>query len=105
MHLLRRCIRDYIYIDDVVRGIQHILNSDLCGVFNLGTGIGTSVAEIVKIAEKISPNHDKTEYVEVQNEDHSKVVLDVLKLAKAGFKTEISFEEGLTKMVRESERK
>ena len=35
--------RDYIYIDDVIRGLEFIYENNLTGTFNLGTGVGTSV--------------------------------------------------------------
>jgi UDP-glucose 4-epimerase len=50
------CIRDYIHVKDLARA--HLLAVEKLGTFsgsiNLGTGIGTSVKEIVAIAEKIS---------------------------------------------------
>jgi len=52
------CIRDYIHVMDIARGHLCVLNkiNNLCGynVYNLGTGQGTSVIEIIKIFEKVN---------------------------------------------------
>lgn len=39
-------VRDYVYVDDVSEAIVLALKSNAIGTFNLGTGVGTSVAEI-----------------------------------------------------------
>lgn len=93
--------RDYIYIDDVVDGLRFILENSLTGVFNLATGTGTSVREILHIAEKLSNCKEPTIAVAVEKEDHSKIVLDTEKLEKTGWTAAVSFEEGLRRIVEE----
>lgn len=54
------CIRDYVHVSDVasahVAAINHIEKSSNSGVevFNIGTGKGTSVLEIINIFEKVT---------------------------------------------------
>ena len=93
--------RDYIYIEDVAAGIAFVLANRLQGVYNLATGKGTNVREIVAIAESISPCKENTVLVPVEKEDHSRVVLNVSKLAEAGFRAETGFVDGLRKIVEE----
>ncbi|MBQ6465557.1 MAG: NAD(P)-dependent oxidoreductase [Oscillospiraceae bacterium] len=93
--------RDYIYIDDVAEGFRFVLENKLQGVYNLATGKGTNVREIVAIAESISPCGEDTVLVPVEKEDHSRVVLNVDKLAAAGFRAPTGFAEGLKKIVEE----
>jgi len=69
-------IRDYIYIDDVARGLAHVATNRISGIFNLATGKGTSVARIIEIAERISECKEPTIPLEVEKEDHTKVVLN-----------------------------
>lgn len=47
-------IRDYIYVDDAVRGILNVADSD-CGfrLFNLGTGRGTSVKDMIDAVAEV----------------------------------------------------
>jgi len=50
------CIRDYIHVEDLA--LAHRLavekSDDYCGCINLGTGVGTSVLEIITTAEKVT---------------------------------------------------
>jgi UDP-glucose-4-epimerase GalE len=60
-------IRDYIHVEDLAQAhilaIQHLANGAESGAFNLGTGRGYSVREIIAAVEKHSgkkvPSHDK----------------------------------------------
>ena len=93
--------RDYIYIDDVIRGIEFIYDNNLSGIYNLGTGEGTSVKKIVDIVLNLCQNRIGLDYIKVENEDTSKVILNVEKLKKLGFNYSINIEEGLKKIIEE----
>jgi putative UDP-glucose 4-epimerase len=93
--------RDYIYIDDVIRGIEFIYENNLSGIYNLGTGEGTSVKKIVDIVLNLCQNRIGLDYIEAENEDTSKVVLNVEKLKKLGFNYSINIKEGLKKIIEE----
>ena len=41
-------IRDFIYVDDVAKGIADTVENDHTGTFNLGTGIGYSAVDLAK---------------------------------------------------------
>ena len=94
-------VRDYIYIDDVAMDIVHALCNDLSGFYNLGTGVGTSVKQIVSIAESLSTCKEPTVPVKVDKEDTSKVVLETNKLIASGFHYSVSFEDGLKQILKE----
>ena len=93
--------RDYIYIDDVIQGLEFIYENNLKGVYNLGTGIGTSVKEIINIVLKICQNKIGLDHIKVDKEDTSKVILNVEKLKKLGFSCNTTIEEGLKKIIEE----
>lgn len=52
------CVRDYIHVVDLAKGhlkaLEKIFNSSVCEAYNLGTGKGYSVLEIVRAFEKAS---------------------------------------------------
>lgn len=50
------CIRDYIHVMDLAEGHVEMLNNDVKGlaIFNIGTGRGTSVLELVHTFEKVN---------------------------------------------------
>jgi putative UDP-glucose 4-epimerase len=92
--------RDYIYVDDVIRGIEFIYENNLTGTYNLGTGVGTNIKKIVDIVLKICQNMIGFDYIKVEKEDTSKVILNIEKLKKLGFYSNITIEEGLKKILR-----
>ena len=52
------CIRDYIHVSDLaeahVKAVEHLLNDGPGGVFNVGTGSGHSVKEVLAAVEKVT---------------------------------------------------
>ena len=50
------CLRDYIHVDDLAAAHRLAFEKidDFCGAINLGTGIPTSVKEIIKAAEDVT---------------------------------------------------
>ena len=55
------CVRDYIHVSDIAnahtRALQYIIddrNKSNCEVFNLGTGNGVTVLELINAFEKVS---------------------------------------------------
>jgi UDP-glucose 4-epimerase len=48
------CVRDYIHIVDLARAHILALTSDATGAFNLGTGKGSSVQQVIASARKIT---------------------------------------------------
>ena len=52
------CVRDYIHVTDLceahLAAVEHLVRGGECGAFNLGTGRGHSVREIVEVARRIT---------------------------------------------------
>lgn len=50
------CVRDYIHVTDLatahIKSVEHMKKNPGCHVFNLGTGRGTSVSEVVESIER-----------------------------------------------------
>jgi UDP-glucose 4-epimerase len=51
-------VRDYIHVEDLAdahcRALEYLQNGGASSVFNLGTGVGTTVSEIADAVEKIA---------------------------------------------------
>ena len=74
-------IRDYIYIDDLTQIFRILLEKDICNeIINIGSGIGTSVNDIIDILKEIVEEDVKVEYVESRKSDVSNMILDISKL-------------------------
>lgn len=52
------CIRDYIHISDIaaahILGLEYLLSGGRSEVFNIGTGTGNSVFEVIKTVEQVT---------------------------------------------------
>ncbi len=80
------CIRDYIHVSDIaeahVLGLEYLLKNKKSDVFNIGTGTGTSVLEIIKSVEKISGKKVQFLMNPRRAGDPAKLVADSLKIKK-----------------------
>ena len=48
-------LRDYIHVDDVVRAIVYVIEKDIKGEYDLGTGEGVSTKELINIWGRYQP--------------------------------------------------
>lgn len=59
-------VRDYIHVNDLaeghIRALEYLLNNPISNTYNLGTGIGYSVLEVIKAVEKASGRKIKCEF-------------------------------------------
>lgn len=97
------CIRDYVHVMDLARGhvlaLEKLLNSKGIEIYNLGTGIGYSVLDVVNSFEHV--NKIKIPYVMASRRagDIDCCYTDTTKaLRELGFKTKYGIED----MVRDS---
>jgi len=72
------CIRDYIHVEDLA--VAHRLALEKQGTYNgcinLGTGIGTSVKEIINAAEQVSGKKCPVEYASRRDGDPARLFAD-----------------------------
>lgn len=73
------CIRDYIHISDLANAHVKALDDDINGEFNLGTGKGTSIKEIIELVKKTTGKEVKYSIVQRRSGDPDKLVADSLK--------------------------
>ncbi len=91
-------IRDYIHIVDLakghVSGIEYIYNHKGVEIFNLGTGVGYSVLEIINTFEKVNNIKIPYKIVDRRSGDIAECFADVSKAnKKLGWKAEKSLED------------
>lgn len=92
-------VRDFIYIDDVIKGILNVVNGNSnYRIFNLGCGKGTSVKEVIDtIHETLNVNVD-IQYIPGREVDVPINVLDIRRYEEAyGKLNPISLNEGIKK--------
>ena len=96
-------IRDYIYLDDAARAIVECTRKGLHGfhVFNVGSGKGTSVAQIISILEAQLGRRLAIEYQPLKSSGVSRIVLDTEKLRRViGKIVTVGLEEGVARTIR-----
>lgn len=96
-------VRDYIYIDDVLILIGEVIKQSSFGkTFNVGTGIGTTMMELVNMIEEVSERRfSKINIKENRVCDVKNNVLDISQTQDAlGWMPKIPIKQGLGKVVK-----
>ena len=92
-------VRDFIYIEDAVRGIKNIVEGESeLRVFNLGSGKGTSVNEVIEAIKNSVRKDLKVNYIAARPTDVPENYLDIRRYEKAYGKLKpICLQEGIKK--------
>lgn len=89
-------LRDYIYIDDLIRFFKIAGLSNESGIFNAGSEIGNSINEIIRLFYKIVNKMPQVIYTKKIDNFVEKVVLDMTSSKQTfEWQPEISLNEGL----------
>ena len=96
-------VRDYIHVVDLAKGhikaVEKVLTTDKVDCYNLGTGVGYSVLEMVELFKKVNKVDVPYKIVERRSGDISSCYADpTYALKELGFKAEKTLED----MVRDS---
>lgn len=94
-------VRDYIFIDDVVDAFEATLTRTReAGIFNVGSGKGRSVNDVVAALEREIGTSIERTHVSARRTDAPISVLDVAAIQRAlGWRPRTSFAEGLRRTV------
>jgi UDP-glucose 4-epimerase len=91
--------KDYIFITDLVNICYNISIGNHTGVYNIGSGIGTSIKEIISIIESVTGKKANVIFAESKNYDVSNFILDITKISNDQLaKPEYSLEKGISKV-------
>lgn len=93
-------IRDYIHVEDVATALLCLCEKKVNGIFNIGTGIGTSLSNIQKNIEILmnTRNGQKQIIADMLSKDNNtddKIVASVKKISALGWKHRYSINSGL----------
>lgn len=70
-------VRDYIYIDDLAKAVVQLLSKDVCNTtLNIGSGLGTSINDIISTLKKVVAEEVKVDYLPSRFVDVSHMILD-----------------------------
>lgn len=92
--------RDYVFVADIVQAHMLAMEKNVTGIFNIGTGVQTSVNTIFQKIKRLTGSKQKETYGSACKGEVTRSALDARKAAKElGWKPEMSLEEGLKKTV------
>jgi len=75
-------VKDYIHVSDLTNFLSVALKMNSCGIFNIGSGIGVSIHEVIDIVEHVTGKALQIRHEEARAFDVLRIILDIRK-AKA----------------------
>lgn len=94
-------IRDYVHVDDVAEATLLALKADQSDTFNISSGKGYSLNQIVELVEKFTHKKLDIVYKDKRDFDIPEMVLDNRKAAQSiGWKPVIDIEKGIEQTVK-----
>lgn len=89
--------RDYVYVGDVVKANEKVLQQDVTGVYNIGTGIETDVNDLARVLGALSGKGKFDHGPAKQGEQRRSVISSQAIQQKLGWQPTVKIEEGLQK--------
>ncbi|MBI5797810.1 NAD(P)-dependent oxidoreductase [Candidatus Woesearchaeota archaeon] len=87
--------RDFLYIDDLVNLIIHVLEENVNGIFNASSGTNISMKEVIEKARKIVGDFQIENSIPYRENEMWGYILDNTKARVWGWNPKINLEEGL----------
>lgn len=98
----RAHVRDFLWIQDAALAVAALVRSDCCGIYNVGTGIGTSVGKLAELLLAQTGQGDRDIVSTHPSGEGSCNVLDIEKTsAHLNWTPKTSLEEGLRILLRQ----
>jgi UDP-glucose 4-epimerase len=92
--------RDFVYVEDVVRANVLAVTTDLRGIYNVGTGLETSVNTLYALLAKHAGAALTAQYAPPKAGEQRRSVLDSRKLqAATSWRPEVVLDEGLRRTI------
>jgi UDP-glucose 4-epimerase len=73
--------KDYIYITDLIELTFDCFKKNISGTFNIGSGVGTSINQIIDVIEKVTKRKNKISHTQPKSYDVKNFILDIKKIA------------------------
>lgn len=91
--------KDYIYIDDLVDAMVMSIKENIVGVYNVGSGTGHSIQEIIEGIEEVVGDKIEIVYKNKVKTDVSLNILDITKFREAsGWKPKVTLNLGIRQL-------
>ena len=94
-------IRDYLHVRDAISAVRSIIEADkkLHGPFNVGSGVGISINEIIKTLFRVTGREVPVMHAAARAYDVPAIVLDSSRLQSAvNWRPQVTIENGIAEM-------
>jgi UDP-glucose 4-epimerase len=93
-------VRDYLYVDDFVEAVVRLIRHQrVSGTFNVGSGSGASLLELIAVVENVTGRPVRIESHARLETDVGRIVLDIGRIRDAiGWAPTTSLPEGIARM-------
>jgi UDP-glucose 4-epimerase len=92
--------RDFVHVADVAQAHLCALNTDVSGVFNVGTGLERSVVSLARMISSHMGREANFNYIEERPGDVAASTADIAAICKElGWQPSIDFEQGIEEVV------
>lgn len=92
-------VRDYIFVEDAVHSMGELIARKAEGTFNVGSGVGSSLIDVVRSAERVTGRSVALQFHPARAADVPRLVLDVNRLAALGLHHARPLDEGMRRYV------
>lgn len=94
-------VRDFLWIDDAVNALMRMIFSSETGIFNVGSGVGTSIEGLIKTVLEVSAQEKKEILKKVsENSIKSYLVVDITETRKKlDWQPEVNLYDGIKRIV------
>ena len=94
-------VRDFLYAEDIADALCSLLKSNITGPINIGSGQGTSVADMARTIGELTNRSDllRIGALPSNNDEISSIIADTSLLKKSGWSPKHSVREGLMKTI------
>jgi UDP-glucose 4-epimerase len=97
----RKPVRDYLWVEDAADALAALALTRRPGVWNVGSGRGTSVSQLARTALDLAGEHGREVIASVHDETESSLVLDIQETSRElDWRPRISLQDGLARLLR-----
>jgi UDP-glucose 4-epimerase len=90
--------RDYMYVGDVTEAVSAVLGSNVTGVYNIGTGVATSVNALIELMSEVLGEPKGVQHAPERAGEIQRSCVDIAKAAREGlWRPRTSLRDGLEK--------
>ena len=89
-------VRDFVYVEDVAKA-NLIALERAEGIYNVGTGKGISILELLELIFKVTGRKTRVEFLPPRRGDIKESIADIKRVLGIGWRPSVSLEEGISR--------